>query len=529
MSCSVADVVNSKLSGDAIKIANCKSNGDAGDNARFKLNEKSGNILSGKRNRAIIKDFLETYFSQSLDIRIQSFNMLMFVGILGLAVFSVINAATRRSYNSSIIQLACATLLFILLRVTERKKCYRISSLISVIAVSIIVTPVSFFNCGGYRGGMPGFFILSIIFTSILLEKIDRIVMIVIEFALYIGCCLYDYYNPGVAAILPTEFDYVLDVILGFFFPSILLLFIGQLRDRMARYKQEEIRELHLECTVRNEILEQYDTMKSDFLATVAHEINTPLAVISASSNDTLDLLEESPLNITEIEENQKVIVRRVKLIDSILLDLMDTVAIEKGRLSLSRQPTDLAELIRNMCDSQFKKLDVNNNKIVCELQPNLPKIWVDPPRIEQVMLNLLSNAIRHTTNGIISIKLEQLEQQEQSELPGESGQPDRPRQPDQREQRYQLRQPEQLGQQGQSNNRQVVRVSDNGEGMDAEMTRIVFRQYVSNKEDFWRHGIGMYICRRIIVAHGGDIWADSEKGRGTTITFTLREGPDYE
>ena len=70
--------------------------------------------------------------------------------------------------------------------------------------------------------------------------------------------------------------------------------------------------------------------------------------------------------------------------------------------------------------------------------------------------------------------------------------------------------------------------VRDNGEGMDDEMVRIALRQYVSTKADYWRHGIGLYICRRIVLAHGGDIRIESELGQGTAIYFTLLEDTLY-
>jgi signal transduction histidine kinase len=226
----------------------------------------------------------------------------------------------------------------------------------------------------------------------------------------------------------------------------------------------------------------QYDQMKSDFLATVAHEINTPLAVIAASGGDTVDLLNESPLNIDEIKENQLVIEKKVKLIDNIILDLMDAVAIETGKLTLNRQLVNLSEFLKNTCNAHHKQLDLNNNRIAYAFQTALPQIWLDPLRIEQVIVNLLSNAFRHTTNGIITVKLKQAD-----------------------------------------GGGQIVSVTDNGEGMDMEMARAVLKQYVSTKKDYWRHGIGLYICRRIVSAHGGDIWIESEKERGTTVYFTLK------
>jgi signal transduction histidine kinase len=72
----------------------------------------------------------------------------------------------------------------------------------------------------------------------------------------------------------------------------------------------------------------------------------------------------------------------------------------------------------------------------------------------------------------------------------------------------------------------QTVTVADTGEGMDAETARVVLKSYVSSKTDYWRHGIGLNVCRKVVAAHGGELWIESEKGRGAAIHFTLGEGP---
>ena len=169
-------------------------------------------------------------------------------------------------------------------------------------------------------------------------------------------------------------------------------------------------------------------------------------------------------------------------LIDHIVMDLMDAAAIENGRLSLSREPVSLSDLIESTCDAQFALPDVNANTLIYDLEPDLPLIWADPVRIEQVVTNLITNAVRHTKNGEISVKL------------------------------------------CRKQNLQVVGVRDSGEGMEPELADIVFRQYSSTSRDHWRHGIGLYLCRQIILAHGGDIWIASKKNEGTTATFTLPE-----
>ena len=423
------------------------------------------------------------FFDEELDVAVQVFNLLAFVGIATGVIVAAAAAVLGESQGIVIIDFMLAMLSFVLLLLAEEEKRYHFCSWAMVAGAFFILFPLLFFSCGGYKSGAGYLFFIAWVFTAILLEKQERSLALVFELLLYVSCCLLAYFRPEMATQLSSDFEYVLMSLLNFIVTGAVLLTTLSVRTRLVITKHSQVQELNRELTARTETLARYDRMKSDFLATVAHEINTPLAIIAASSSDTLDLLGEPEPNIGEIIENQMVIGRRVKLIDSILLDLMDAVSIENGRLSLNRRPVDLAALIEGICAVQHEKLDENGNSIVFDLREGLPQIWADPARIEQVLINLLSNAFRYTKGGAITVKLEQ------------------------------------------SGGRQVASVADDGEGMDPEMMRAALRQYVSTKADYWRHGIGLYLCRRIVLAHGGDIWIDSEKGRGTTVSFYLGEG----
>ena len=438
------------------------------------------------RLRQTAANIIAKYFDNELDIRVQVFNLLSFIGIVGGLFVAITAIIFKETIGTILIDFMLSVLSFSLLRLANKKKCYHLCSWIFVVAAFFILFPILFFSCGGYKSGAAYTFIIAWVFTAILLENSERNVALVVELVIYVLCCLLAYFKPELATGLSSDFNYVFMSLVNFIFTGAVVLTAIAMRTRIFYTKQAQVQELNRELTARAETLARYDRMKSDFLATVAHEINTPLAIISACSNDTLDLLAEPTPNIGEIVDNQMVIERRVKMIDSILLDLMDTVSIETGRLSLNRQPVLLSELIFSICSVQHEKLDEHNNCVIFDFQENLPKIWVDPSRIEQVMINLLSNAFRYSNNGTIEIKLEQ------------------------------------------KDGKQIASVSDNGEGMDAEMMRIALRQYVSTKADYWRHGIGLYLCRRIIIAHGGEIWIESKKGSGTTVFFSLREASEY-
>jgi len=435
------------------------------------------------RQTSFWKRIYTTFFDTDLDLRIQTFNLLLMLGAAAGILMAA--AASTRGQTAIVVvatNLALSVLAFLMLYIGEKKKYYYVCSWIIVILAFMIVFPLLFFYGGGHKGGMICFFILGIVYTTYLVEKPARRAALAVEIIIYLACVLASFYSPHLVTEFNHEFEYVLDILICFAVSSVMLMLISYLRSEMIHSKQTQIQELNRELVARNETLAQYDMMKSDFLATVAHEINTPLAVIAASSADTLDLLAESPLSMAEIVENQILIERRVKLIDGILLDLMDTVAIENGRISLNRQPVDLKELIRSVCSDYTVMTDTNGNKLEYDMQQGLMNIWVDPYRIEQALANLLSNAIQHTSGGTITIKL--------------SG----------------------------SGGYQSISVADDGEGMDQQTAQAALRQYVSTRADYWRHGIGLYISRRIVTAHGGSISIDSEKGKGTTITLTLRE-----
>jgi len=420
-------------------------------------------------------------------MQIQNFNMLMFISIAAGIYGAVIGAIINNSMYPGMICLLMFVTATALLIAAERRKAYRLCTWLYVISIFFIVLPALFFTCGGYRSGAFLLFGIPIVFSSILLHKFQKSAVIAMELLLYVACILIAYFKPETVRVLQSEFDYVFLSIVFFLSTSVFLLAALMTSARMLTLRQEWIEELNRELTARSETLQQYDNMKSDFLATVAHEINTPLAVISASSNDTLELLGEKPLNIDEVRENQNIINKRVKLIDTILLDLMDTVAIETGRLTLQRMPVSLAELIRDTCNAHYEKLTETGKHVECDLQEDLPLIWIDPPRIEQVMLNLMSNALRYSRSGTVTVRLEQ------------------------------------------ANDGQTVSVIDDGEGMDSNTARDALRQYATTSAEHWRHGIGLYICRRIITAHNGSIWINSKKGSGTTVSFSLNEDPaDY-
>jgi two-component system OmpR family sensor kinase/two-component system sensor histidine kinase BaeS len=220
--------------------------------------------------------------------------------------------------------------------------------------------------------------------------------------------------------------------------------------------------------------LQAQDRQRRHLMADIAHELRTPLTVVQGRLEGLLDgVYPRDDAHVSEALADTRILAR---LID----DLRTLANSESGALSLQREATDLVVLIHDVARSLEAEANAAGVAIRVGGAMNLPLVDIDPLRIREVIVNLVSNAIRHTRpGGRISIDA------------------------------------------GAGSDRVVVTVADTGSGVPAdELPKIFDRFYKGGGSS--GSGLGLTIARNLIVAHGGEIRADSGQGKGTTITFSL-------
>lgn len=419
-----------------------------------------------------IKNFAAHFFDSSLDFRIRLFNVLALAGV-GISIATFILNVITGMWTSAALSALLAALSAALFVFTYKTGKYQIGYMVTIITIFMIVFPVLFFASGGYSGGMPSMFIFAVLFTVLMLNGKTALLVSAAEIAEYIAVCVFGYFNPQYITKFSSEAEMLTDILVSNAAVCLscgIVLFL-----HLREYESQRI-----QLSEQNELLKRHDEAKSVFLTTVAHEIKNPLNAINLHARDTFELLDELEPEIETMKENQKTIEKMVVRIDRIVVELMDTVAIEQGRLSLDLAPVRLANLLRESAESYFGKNYTGDNTLVLKLDESLPPIQADCTRLIQVVTNLLSNSLQHTKGGTITVTLKK------------------------------------------SGNSQLVSVSDNGEGMCEDIKLKALEGYVSVSKEYWRHGIGLFVCHKIIKAHKGEIWIESELGKGTTVSFTL-------
>lgn len=272
----------------------------------------------------------------------------------------------------------------------------------------------------------------------------------------------------------------------------------------MRRTVQELMQER--EITYRNLLaaylrLQEANRQKTVLLASAAHELKTPLAVMKGYYDLLLSgsLGKLSDRQVDILRESKESCDRLVRLVSMFL----NYSALESGKLVLQLHENDLADCINDVGTRWKDAFQRANVRLDIQLPPDLPIFRFDYQKVQQCIVNLLDNALKHTpSGGTISLTV-QLHFWERRVA-------DAPQADDRRR----------AGRE--QANSILVTVADTGAGIAAEFHQEIFDEFVRVDPASSGMGLGLAITKRLIQAHRGKIWVDSEVGRGSSFSFLL-------
>jgi signal transduction histidine kinase len=249
----------------------------------------------------------------------------------------------------------------------------------------------------------------------------------------------------------------------------------GDYSVRVADRGAPPVRALARAFNTMTERLERHDRDRRNLMADVAHELRTPLTVIQGRLEGLLDgVYARDDRQVSDLLEE-------VHLLSRLVEDLRMLALSEAGALELHKEPTDIAALARDVVRTFASEAALGQVTLSVDASAAVPPVPVDPLRIREVLSNLLANALRHTpAAGSVAVTV----------APRSAG-------------------------------GVVVDVRDTGSGMTAEQIEHAFDRFHKGRES-QGSGLGLTIARSFVVAHGGEISASSDPGRGTTMSVTL-------
>jgi len=267
-----------------------------------------------------------------------------------------------------------------------------------------------------------------------------------------------------------------------------------QLYEQVKRHSEElreKVREATAELAEQNELLrrqafqlEQASAAKSQFLANVSHELRTPLNAIIGYTHLLLEGV-SGELNRAQNEKLGRLEANARHLL-SVINDLLDLARIESGKMPVQLEKVILQELIDEVMTEVEPLIDGTKLSVARHISPEVPEILTDRQKVKQIVLNLLSNALKFTPQGSVSIRLDYEPEKEWIS----------------------------------------IAVADTGIGISEENQKTIFEAFQQADSSYARRqggtGLGLTICRRMASILDGQITLISKLGEGSTFTLVL-------
>ncbi|MDR0851621.1 MAG: response regulator [Clostridiales Family XIII bacterium] len=411
-------------------------------------------------------------FTDELSFDARILNLVCIVGVLALLVSFLGHVIERSNWIMMLLKIVMILGGLLLIFVCNKYNLHKYGRVVAIISFCDIFFPLVFFVNGGSYSGMAAYFVLTMILIVLLSKGKTFFIFMGIHLVIIIACYLTDRYYD--IAIIPftTPFQHYADNIISIVIAGI---FIGLIiKGVSALFMREKAK------------AEAASKAKGDFLAQMSHEMRTPMNAIigMASILAASDDIKQHEIGMKKIETASTHLL-------GVINDILDMSKIEANKLELFEEAFDFQRMVDDILMVVNFNLANKRQEFVVTIDPDIPRYFKgDKQRLSQVITNLLSNAIKFTPpKGKICLTVQLTNAQDNI---------------------YAIR----------------FIVSDTGIGITEEQIERLFHSFEqadnSTSRRFGGTGLGLAISKQIIDLMGGEIWAKSEPGQGSTFTIDI-------
>jgi len=367
-----------------------------------------------------------------------------------------------------------------LMIIAKRTRKIELCSGILIILLNCIILPFAYFTSGGVRSGMTAWFVLGIFIVFLLIRGKMFWPLLAISVASMIGSYVYSYFHPEVVIPLADEWTAYEDIIFSILMISIIIGLVVRFQGRIYEREQQRVVE-------QNKELEHLSKTRNNFFTNMSHEIRTPINTIIGLNE--MILREEIS---DEIAENAIHIQDASKMLLALINDILDMSKIESGKMEIVPIQYETGSMFSELVNLIWIRAHEKKLEFKLDISPEIPSmLFGDEVRIKQIITNLLTNAVKYTQKGYISLSA-------RSEI--------------------------------KDSNKVLLTISvkDSGIGIRKEDMQRLFQSFQRVDEGLNAGiegtGLGLSISHQLIEMMGGKITVDSIYQKGSIFTIQLEQ-----
>ena len=335
----------------------------------------------------MIKRWLESIYGYKTSLRER-----MFCSVTSICMIALIFILPMgRRIENLLLLLISLVFMAVVMRLSIKKECINGGG--TMIAVLLLLLfPVSFFTAGGFYSGVPEWFVLCFIYISIILEGKRKHLFFLLCTAETLLCYYGAFYFPEYVAqntLRRSFLDSAVSVIIVGALTGVLLLFLTRLYERENQLSIQQKKEI-----------EELNQAENHFFTSMSHEIRTPINTIIGLNE--LTLREDIPKSIAE---NARNIQGASKMLLTLINDILDLSKLKSGKMEIINSSYKTGELFSEIVNMIWIKATEKGLEFRLRVDSSIPSMLCgDEVRIKQILVNLLNNAVKYTSEGTITL-----------------------------------------------------------------------------------------------------------------------------
>ena len=419
-------------------------------------------------------------FGEQFDIQHRLLNIILLVGILGVGFACINSIIMHQNIYTQIFSFVSLILFIVIFWVANKFKHVQLSVIIFSVVFNNLVLPGLYITSGGIEGGMPLWCLLGFIFPFLLIKGKACISVFIVAITEFILLIIYSYYHPEIIMKMENMKMVLIDMVITMIAVVVVIASIFRYQGHIYQKQQNTINKSIREA---NEAIMQ----KQDFISNVSHDIRTPMDSIIGFT----ELAKKNINNPEKLADSLEKISRASSHLLNLVNEVLDISKIDSGSTAIEEEMCSIHAIIDNVC--QIMQHEIDHKRLKIEFDYSMldeDVLSCDNIRLNQILLNLVSNAVKYSYDGgTILISVIQLSSEDETKVINE------------------------------------FHIKDEGCGMTPEFMDHVFEPFARDKTSpvaAEGTGLGLTIAKSLTEIMGGTIEVISELGKGTEFTVTI-------